>query len=125
MIKYCVNAGCPVADNGSSCASAAHGGRLETLQYLKENGFYWDEYTCELAAQEGHLDVLRYCRERTEGAADECPCPWDASTCLAAAKGGHFKVLQYCKENDCPWASSVPKDEEEWASTYLKIKNYF
>jgi hypothetical protein len=77
---------------------------------------------CSDAAEFGHLEVMRWARERG--------CPWDAATalrmrrcggrsggveggagarlpvgrgeCERAAAGGHLEVLKWARENACP-----------------------
>ena len=77
------------------CTSAAKGGQLEVLEWLRENECPWDKNTCKEAAYSGHLEVLQWAREND--------CPWDENTCRAAAYGGHLEVLQWARENGCPW----------------------
>jgi hypothetical protein len=48
-----------------------------------------------MAALNGHLSVLRWCRANG--------CPWDASTCANAAKNGHLGLLHWCRANGCPY----------------------
>ena len=36
---------------------------LSTLQWAHEQGCLWDKWTCEHAAERGHLDVLKWLRE--------------------------------------------------------------
>jgi len=43
-----------------------------------------DESTCEIAAEGGHLEVLRWAREYG--------CPWDTRTCAAAEESGHVAL---------------------------------
>jgi hypothetical protein len=74
---------------------AAKTGQLEVLQWLRENGCPWDEYTCHHAAEGGHLEVLQWLRANG--------CPWNASTCGSAAEGGQLEVLQWLRANGCPW----------------------
>ena len=50
--------------------------------------------TCEIAAKNGHLEVLKYARENG--------CPWDEWTCSFAARNGHLEVLKWARENGCP-----------------------
>jgi hypothetical protein len=82
-------------------AAAAEGGHLEALKYCVYNGCEWDEYgdedldCCMLAAQGGHLVVLKWLRE-------EQYYPWDENTSIAVADYGHPHVLQYLRENGCP-----------------------
>ena len=78
-----------------TCAWAAEGGHLETLEWLRSQGCAWDERTCTYAAEEGHLNCLQWAR--SEG------CPWDESTCSSAAERGHLEVLRWARDNGCPW----------------------
>ena len=41
------------------CASAAKGGQLKVLQWLRENECPWEEDTCRAAASGGLLEVLK------------------------------------------------------------------
>ena len=77
------------------CASAAKGGQLKVLQWLRENECPWDELTCRAAADGGQLEVLKWARANG--------CPWDEKTCAFAAEGGHLEMLKWARENDCPW----------------------
>ena len=76
------------------CALAAQGGHLEVLKWLHENGYPWNEDTCELAARHGHLGVLQWARANG--------CPWDEGTCAAAARGGHTEALAWARKKGCP-----------------------
>eukprot|EP00302_Diacronema_sp_CCMP2436_P039830 CAMPEP_0180026178 /NCGR_PEP_ID=MMETSP0984-20121128/25047_1 /TAXON_ID=483367 /ORGANISM="non described non described, Strain CCMP 2436" /LENGTH=307 /DNA_ID=CAMNT_0021950853 /DNA_START=37 /DNA_END=961 /DNA_ORIENTATION=+ len=112
--------GCPW---GATCQVAARGGHLEVLRYAHEHGCKWGYYTCEgaarggraprgaavrtrarlpveaaicwSAAEEGHLEVLRYAHEHGS--------PWYESTCYAAAEMGQLEALRYAHEHGCPW----------------------
>mmetsp|Transcript_8248 Transcript_8248/g.17065 ORF Transcript_8248/g.17065 Transcript_8248/m.17065 type:complete len:84 (+) Transcript_8248:1-252(+) len=53
---------------------AAMGGHLEVLQWLREEGSPWNEYTC-----------------------------YDEYTCEVAARGGHLELLRWTIENECPY----------------------
>ena len=52
------------------------------------------EWTCEKAAENGHLAVLQWAR--TQG------CPWNRATLSKAAKNGHLAVLQWARAQGCP-----------------------
>ena len=65
-----------------------------------EYGCEWDADTCSSAAAGGHLEVLKWARERD--------CPWDKFTCEYAAYDGHLEVLKWAWENDCPWDRAGP-----------------
>src|SRR5271163_622090 len=88
------------------CARAAQEGHLECLKWAHENGCPLDWWTCVLAAKNGHLECLKYARENG--------CPWNEETCAYAALNGHLQILQWARENGCPW------DEETCA---LAAKN--
>jgi len=64
------------------CSSAAEGGHLAVLRWLREIGCPWDAHTCARAAQGGHLEVLKWARRHD--------APWDESTFLAAAEAGAY-----------------------------------
>jgi hypothetical protein len=77
------------------CSKAAGNGHLDVLQWLKENGWPWDSWTCILAASGGHLKVLKWSRENG--------CPWNHVACQEAAREGHLNILKWLRENKCPW----------------------
>ena len=79
------------------CWRMARIGNLELLQFLRENGCLWDDWTCWNAAGYGHLDCLKYAHEHG--------CPWDEKTCSEAAKNRRLECLQYAHENGCPGSS--------------------
>ena len=45
------------------------------------------------AAENGHLEVLKWARAKG--------CPWDDNTCAWAALNGHFEVLEWAEANGC------------------------
>ena len=70
--------------------SAAGGGQLEILKWLRSEGCPWDASACAGAAKCGHLEVLKWLR--SEG------CPWDSSTWFSAAES----TREWLKENGYP-----------------------
>ena len=52
--------------------SAAKGGNLELVQWLRGEGCPWDIDTCFWAVKQGHVEMLRWVRENG--------CPWTAET---------------------------------------------
>ena len=88
------------------CTSAAKGGQLEVLEWLRENECPWDEETCTEAASGGHLEVLQWARENG--------CPWDEETCSEAASGGHLETLKWARENGCPWNIEAVRANAAW-----------
>ena len=84
------------------CWRMARNGNLELLQFLRENGCPWDDWTCWGAARYGHLDCLKYAHENG--------CPWDWRTCCEAAEKGKLECLQYAHEHGCDW--------DEWTCSF-------
>jgi hypothetical protein len=86
---------CPLIFTTKACYLAAHGGHWETLKWLRDHGFPWDEHTCAFAARKGHFSLLKWAREQN--------CPWDETTCAYAAEMGHINIIQWALENGCLW----------------------
>ena len=88
-----------------ACSGAAQQGHLEALKFLRglDPPCPWDERTCSAAAGGGHLEVLKFLR------AQHPPCPWVDFTCSLAAKGGHLDVLKWLRDQDppCPWSEKT------------------
>jgi hypothetical protein len=82
-----------------TCAMAASKGKMELIQFARENGCPWDSDTCASAAKNGHLELLQWLRAQD--------CPWDASTCWKAAEHGHLEVLKWAFANGCPLNDSL------------------
>jgi len=83
------------------CASAASGGRLEVLRWLREvAGCAWNKNTTHQAALGGgnREHVLRYAIE------NGCPC--DESVCIFVAGAGNIELLKWLREKGCPWDQS-------------------
>jgi len=96
MVKYCVANECPVGE--AACVQAAQNGHLECLKYLHEEAKVpWDSATAFMAAQNGHLHILEYLVERKYDRYDE-------EACESAAKFGHLDCLKYLRETaKAPW----------------------
>ena len=103
MVKYCVANECPIDE--WACARAAQNGHLECLKYLREEvKAPWDEYTATLAAANGHLHILEYLVERKY---DEYGVVF-GDACKYAAENGHLDCLQYLHETaKAPWDSEA------------------
>ena len=71
--------------------TAAEQGNLEMVKYCVANECPIDEWTCACAAGYGHLEVLKYLRE-------EVKAPWDSRTAYWAAQSGHLHILEYLVE---------------------------
>jgi hypothetical protein len=80
-------------------------GNLDMLKWSKVNNIPWKRWTCEIAAQGGHLEVFEWAH--TEG------CDWDELwVCMFASQHGHLNVLKWLNDNGytrhnkwiCVWA---------------------
>ena len=65
MLKYCVENGCEVHEG--TCAEAAKEGHLECLKYLREKNVKWNHRTVQCARENNHDDCLSY------ALANNCP----------------------------------------------------
>ena len=100
MVKYCVANWCPI--DLFACAYAAENGHLECLKYLREEAkVRWDWRTPSYAAENGHLHVLKYLVER------KCH-KFVADACKYAAFNGHLDCLKFLHETaKAPWNSDA------------------
>ena len=96
MVKFCVANECPI--NAEACAFAAQNGHLEVLKYLREEvKATWDLRTASWAAAKGHLHILEYLVERKYD-------QYSVYACAFAAENGHFDCLKYLHETaKAPW----------------------
>ena len=70
--------------------TAAYQGNLEMVKYCVANECPMMGGVC-IAAESGHLEVLKYLRE-------EVKAPWDWRTASWAAENGHLHILEYLVE---------------------------
>jgi len=98
MVKYCVANKCPIT--ADACACAAENGHLECLKYLHEEvKAPWDSSTASRAALNGHLHILEYLVERKYD-------QYSGLACENAAENGHLDCLVYLHETaKAPWNS--------------------
>ncbi|CAL6395950.1 unnamed protein product [Bathycoccus prasinos] len=107
MVKYCVANECPI--NTWACARAAENGHLEVLKYLHEEAKApWDYDTATRAAQNGHLHILEYLVERKYNKY------YYYLACERAAEKGHLDCLKYLHETaKAPWDYRAVRDAHE------------
>jgi len=98
MVKYCVANECPIGTY--ACANAAQNGHLEVLKYLREEvKAPWGWTTAANAAAKGHLHILEYLVERKYD-------QYNVHACWFAAENGHLDCLKYLHETaKAPWDS--------------------
>jgi len=106
MVKYCVANECPF--NVGACACAAQNGHLECLKYLREEvKAPWDSGTAECTARNGHLHILEYLVERKYD-------KYDVYACAHAAMNGHLDCLKYLHETaKAPWDEEAVREAHE------------
>jgi len=98
------------------CWEVAKTNKLELLKWAREEKqCKWDEGTINAAAEQGNLEMIKYC------VANECPIDEDA--CACAALSGQLEILKYLREEvKAPWGS----DTAAWAAQdgHLHILEY-
>jgi len=106
MVQYCVANQCPI--NEYACAFAANDGHLECLKYLREEAKApWGWKTASWAALNGHLHILEYLVERKF---DQF---WE-DACAYAAENGHLDCLKYLRETaKAPWDEEAVRGAHE------------
>ena len=78
-------------DEPRFCSLVPKTNKLELLKWVREEKKCdWDEWTINRAAEQGNLEMVKYC------VANECPINMNA--CAYAAQGGHLEVLKYLHE---------------------------
>ena len=87
----------PYMDEPRFCSRVAETNKLELLKWAREEKkCEWDEDTINAAAEQGNLEMVKYC------VANECPI--DVFACADAALEGHLECLKYLREEvKAPW----------------------
>ena len=107
-------------DETCFCYRVALTNKLELLKWAREEKkCRWDEWTINMAARQGNLEMVKYCianycvvidSEACACAAksshleclkylrEEAKAPWDWNTALLAALNGHLHILEYLVE---------------------------
>lgn len=78
---------------------AAENGHIQVLRLAKELGACFGECACKNAAAGGHLGALKWLRENH--------CPWDATVCEMAVRYGYVEMLEWAHANGCDWSEEV------------------
>ena len=98
------------------CWQVAQTNKLELLKWAREEKkCEWDEWTINAAAEQGNLEMVKYC------VANECPI--DEVACACAASEGHLECLKYLHEEvKAPWGPQTAN----WAAEngHLHILEY-
>jgi len=98
------------------CREVAQTNKLELLKWIREEKRCdWDEWTSNEAAEQGNLEMIKYC------VANECPIT--EFTCACAAKYGQLECLKYLHEEvKAPWNWNTA----EWAASkgHLHVLEY-
>jgi len=88
MLKWLLDKSCPL---GNETISAALGGQLEALKWLRKQNYPMGSDAFNSAAQGGHLKVLIWLKE-TGQMGDR------RSAMLLASREGHFEVLEWLRQ---------------------------
>jgi len=103
-------------DETNFCSEVAETNKLELLKWAREEKkCKWDEGTINAAAEQGNLEMVKYC------VANECSI--DREACANAARYGHLECLKYLREEaKATWGSLTAS----WAALYghLHILEY-
>lgn len=78
---------------------AAEHGHIQVLRLARKLGAYFGERACKNAAAGGHLSALKWLRANG--------CPWDAAVCEMAVSYGDVKMLRWAHANGCNWSEEV------------------
>ena len=98
------------------CGRVALTNKLELLKWAREEKkCKWDEWTIKAAAEQGNLEMVKYC------VANECSI--NTGACANAALGGHLEVLKYLREEvKAPWGPGTALGRLKMViSTYSNI----
>jgi hypothetical protein len=110
--------------------SAAEGGQLKIIQWLRENDYPWDSHVGQYAARGGHLETFVWLHEHGFPLDKDSikatihsaiayghleilkwlktqECTFDYYTLWLAAQNGHFEIFKWLREQKCPWDKSI------------------
>ena len=95
---------CPL-DASTSAYAAAATGNVGLVSLLHDAKCKFNRWTCEAAAEHGHLKVLQFAHRQAR-------CSWTTVAFNRAAAGGHRQVMDYLHKMGCPWAIRFPHESE-------------
>lgn len=73
---------------------AAREGHLEIVRWLREHDFPWNQDVTRAAAASGRLEILQFLFANG--------CPWHNDLCADACRGGHLNVLRWLHNRGLP-----------------------
>jgi hypothetical protein len=80
-------------DERDFCLEVAKTNKLELLKWAREEKkCKWDKYTINVAAEQGNLEMIKYC------VANYCLIDSEAFAC--AARNGHLEILIYLRRSE-------------------------
>ena len=88
------------------CEHVAGKGWLAALQWLRQKGAPWDNFTCSAAARGGHIAVLQWAHSQG--------CPWssEVNDIWDAARSGQQAILQWARQQ------GIRKFVERWSCNF-------
>ena len=79
-------------------------GDLDLIKWISSSSslycYQWEEDAITLAAQSGHLEVIKWLREKNG-------CKWNSDAVIEAAQNGYLEIVKWLLTNGCPWSPSV------------------
>lgn len=90
------------ANNPKVCSFVAGVGDCELLQLALSKGYPWVAYGAKLAAQNGHMQILKYLK-RNKLRLDVQAC------CASAAFFGHEKIVEFMHD-ESSWTDEIMRD---------------
>ena len=86
-------------------ASAAEGGHVEAMQWLRDRGSDWNTHVSDAAAREGKLEALKWLADKG--------CPLDAKTAIEACFDGEYVSCNTTFEV-CVWLIETYEPQTGW-----------
>lgn len=77
------------------CTAAALSGKVEVLDWVRNEGVPWNKWTLALGVRSGKAEVVEYLLENH--------CPRDEWSCYEAAYSGKIDLLKLLRKNEVPW----------------------